>query len=228
MANPIIDINGSDQIHTDYLRFTLAMEKELLNDYKPALASLEKRYGEESGKAKVLGSLLGVSKDYLLNLVATNDTFFVSRWWKKCDQMPVIVRDKFIVDQLAHLRFFFFLKMVAMVETQLRIITRAIDPSNPGTKEFYKIYSELLAKLNLQAQYNQAYDIARLIRNTIHNMGVHTSASVSVQFSGKTYQFTQWKQIDFLSDRLNLDLQDELIKSVVDITSTKAFQNSTL
>lgn len=228
MANPIIDINGSDKIHTDYLRFTLDIEKVLLNKYKPALASLEKRFGEGSMKAKVLGSLLGLSKDYLLNLVATNDTFFVLQWWEKCNQMPVSVRDKFIVDQIAHLRFFFFLKMVSMAETQLRIITRAIDPGNSGTKEFIKLYSELLTKLSLHAQYNQAYDIARLIRNTIHNMGVHTSASVSVQFNGKTYQFTQWKQIDFLSDRLNLDLLDALIQSVVDITGTLAFQNSTL
>ena len=207
------------------MNFTLAIEKVLLEKYKPSLEVLERSYGERSSKANILQAVLSVSKDHLLNLVATNDTFFVAEWWKRMEKMPVEVRDRFIVDQVVHLRFFFFLKMVAMVETQLRIITRKLYPPDTGTREFYNIYTNLLTSLNLLNKYQKGFNIARMIRNTIHNMGVNTKSTVTVDFNGKNYEFKEGKPILFLSDKLNLDIQDMLINSIVDITDTTEFRS---
>ena len=115
--------------------------------------------------------------------------------------------------------------MVAMVETQLRIITRKLYPPDTGTREFYNIYTDLLTSLNLLNKYQKGFNIARMIRNTIHNMGVNTKSTVTVDFNGKNYEFKEGKPILFLSDKLNLDIQDMLINSIVDITDTTEFRS---
>ncbi len=215
--------------HIEFLKYILEVEKQLINQAKPQLERLEKKFGESSEKANILGRVLAVSKDYLLNLVATNDTFFVDKWWKEknMDWIPEEAKQKFKIEQINHLKYYFFLRMVSTIEAQMRIILRVIYPGVGKPKDSFKrVYDEILSRLGLQSKYEEAFNLARVLRNTIHNIGVHTDTSIDLIFNGKTYSLIEMKVIDFFTYEFNLELLSVLIDSIVEITNTNEFKNN--
>lgn len=214
-------------MHVEFLKFILAMEKEFIIKHKPKLAGLEDKYGEDSAKARILQNVMGVSKDYLLNLASTNDTFFVDEWWvkSKMDKIPDEAKSKFKQEQIQHLKFFFFLKMVSSIESQMRVILRGMFPGVCGPKDgFKKVYEDLLSRVGLMGKYQAAFNLARLVRNTIHNNGMHTDSTTTVNFNGKSYTLREMDQIDFFTYEFNLELLGSLIDAMVEITETEGFK----
>jgi hypothetical protein len=140
--------------------------------------------------------------------------------------IPQNVKEKFVTDQIMHLRFYFFLKMVSTVEFQCRRLIRELYPPNEGRAEFFNVYTDLLTDLGLHALYSETFNVARLVRNTLHNLGMHTSASQTVTFLNNQYHFVQWQQIDFFTSAFSINVQRQLIKGIVDITLTERFQQA--
>lgn len=217
-----------DNIHLRFLQHILDVDNNLIQPYRPHLQHLEQTYGEHSLKANIMGQIMGSNKDHLLNLSATNETYFVDAWWQKNNMhnIPQDVKEKFITEQIMHLRFYFFLKMVSTVEFQCRKLIRELYPPNEGRADFFNVYTDLLTNLGLHAQYCETFNVARLVRNTLHNLGMHTSASQTVTFLNNQYQFVQWQQIDFFTSAFSIDVQRLLIAGIVDITLTERFQEA--
>ena len=217
-----------DHIHVPFLQYILDVDNNLIQPFRQHFQQLELTYGEHSSKATVIGQIMGGNKDHLLNLSATNETYFVDAWWQKnqMHNMPQEVKEQFIRDQIMHLRFYFFLKIVSTVEFQCRKLIRALYPPNEGRAEFFNVYTDLLTNLGLYDLHHETFNIARLIRNTLHNLGMHTSMSQTVPFNNSQYQFVQWQQIDFFTPAFNIEVQRQLIAGIVDITLTNRFQET--
>lgn len=217
-------------MHTAFLKFILNAEKRLLKNYRQELERLETAYGSGSAKANILGNLLGVSKDHLLNLVATNDTFFNTAWYGKNNMgnTPAVAIYKFQREQISHLEFYFFLKMVSTVEAQIRVIMRKMYPAKyTNPKESFKGLSDkFLKQFRIYGKYNQAYNIARTVRNTVHNVGVHNDKSRTLSFKGKRFRFKQDRMIDFFTYTFILDVQESLMDSIVKVLNSKAFDRA--
>lgn len=215
-------------IHLSFLQHILDVDNKLIQPYRPDLQRLEQTYGEHSSKANIMGQIMDSNKDHLLNLSATNETYFVDAWWQKNNMhdVPQNVKEKFTTEQIMYLRFYFFLKMVSTVEFQCRKLIRELYPPNEGRAEFFNVYTDLLTNLGLHARYCETFNVARLVRNTLHNLGMHTSASQTVTFLNNQYQFVQWQQIDFFTSDFSINVQKQLIEGIVAITLSERFQKA--
>ena len=119
------------------------------------------------------------------------------------------------------LRWGLFHTAFSIYESFLRILIRAIDPSacSFGTAGFQSIYTTLCST-KLSAPYPQAAELSnlmRLIRNTIHNNGLHVSPdkkATTVCCNSKTYTFGHMQALNILTWSLIIELL-ELQGSVV-------------
>lgn len=106
------------------------------------------------------------------------------------------------------------------VESSLRSLLRALNSTaaNNGTAQFKAIYDCLLrTELALQRaqDWGDMLDLFRLIRNTLHNNGVHfhkSGADTEVTYRGIAYQFKHGQKIDFVYWDLCLSLLDDSIE----------------
>lgn len=111
------------------------------------------------------------------------------------------------------------------IENALRSFLRAIAPgvANDARAEFKSVYDSLL-KTQLQSRDDDLalLDLVRLVRNTIHNSGVHRQPSrqtVKAAFRGIAYEFPESGPIEFVTWQFVLervadycDLLDRVIR----------------
>jgi hypothetical protein len=111
----------------------------------------------------------------------------------------------------------FHLSMSAM-ESSHRSFLRALDPNaaRQATAEYKSIYEcLLLTHLNLPVEDVTLLDFMRLIRNTIHNQGIHrphSEKSLSISFQGVEYEFPHAQPIEFVTWSFVLDRLNDLIE----------------
>ena len=114
----------------------------------------------------------------------------------------------------------------AAFENASRALLRAVAPgtANDGRAEFQGVYTSLLrAHLSFPEEDLALLELVRLVRNTIHNEGLHRPPSdkpASVSYLGVTYDFPESGPVEFATwgfvlDRIaNLvDLLDRMIQS---------------
>jgi hypothetical protein len=92
------------------------------------------------------------------------------------------------------------------VESTFRLVLRAIDSGacDGGTAEFQSIYRVLLGtKLRVpRADWEPLLELWRLLRNTVHNNGVHfhrRGANAQVLYKGVSYDFAHGNPVEFAS-----------------------------
>jgi hypothetical protein len=111
-------------------------------------------------------------------------------------------------------------------ENALRAFLRALSPkaANGARAELKSVYDSLLkAHLRFPDDDLQLLDLVRLVRNTLHNTGVHrppNRRSVTVLFRGDRYEFPDSGPIEFVTwpfvvDRIGdlVDLLDRVVNS---------------
>jgi hypothetical protein len=123
-------------------------------------------------------------------------------------------------------KFAVFHVAMSTFECAFRSFLRALSPgtANDARAEFKSIYESLLrTQLSFPEEDLSLLELVRLIRNTVHNEGLHKPAgkkSVDISFRGHTYSFTESAPIEFVTwhfvlERLAdlIDLQDRVIRS---------------
>ena len=111
----------------------------------------------------------------------------------------------------------FHLSMSAM-ESSHRSFLRALYPNaaQEATAEYKSVYDcLLLTHLHVPVENVRLLDLMRLIRNTVHNQGVHRRRSgkpASVSFKGIDYEFPDGQPIEFVTWPFVLDRLNDLIE----------------
>jgi hypothetical protein len=88
------------------------------------------------------------------------------------------------------------------MESDIRTVIRAIDPSAcaEGKATFDSCQRWLLARVPAVAGYADFIKLLRLMRNTIHNNGIHfpyDGQDASITWAGQIYEFKVGKPIEF-------------------------------
>lgn len=120
------------------------------------------------------------------------------------------------------------------VESSLRVFLRALDPGacSSGLDNFEAVYKCLLQSKLSKSQPDgvKLLHLFRLMRNTIHNNGVHFSKSKKGQheiipWKGSTYEFKQGYRVHGITWDFILKISDDvrlLLRSVVEDAKLKA------
>ncbi|AYB34755.1 hypothetical protein [Chryseolinea soli] len=193
----------------------------------PSLQFLQNNFGLGTNKTSGLAVPLAGFRDYVLNLTATIDTFFNPQFWQtRMPMAPINQIHTFQNHQITYLKFSFLFSIVSLIESEMRKMVRYFCNLTEAKPAFGNIYPAVLARFNLNGQYLETYKIARLIRNTVHNNGVHNDPSTTVTFSGTQYQFSNGQPIGFFAFAFNGDLLESLLNSMVAIVQSNLYQTS--
>lgn len=200
------------------IRDRLIDEQSLLRTDNPRLRSgFDARLTCFSKLQNVLGSFQLGCAFWSMNLLSPN-------WWKTSTTYPEseqpILRSEFqafLKLGLVHLSF-------SAIESSLRVLMRAIDPSAHAgaTVEFKKIYYDLLLHRlsSPRPDFIELLDMASKLRNTVHNNGVYFYRSgndVDQPYRGQMYRFTHGKPVEFGNWPLLLEIISDLVSMLADI-----------
>lgn len=102
------------------------------------------------------------------------------------------------------------------IENSHRSFLRALDPTAASRARNYKAVYEALLRSRLQAPQSDLdlLDLLRLIRNTLHNEGVHRphgGGGATVTYKGVEYALAYGKPLDFVKWQFVLDRARDLV-----------------
>jgi len=121
-----------------------------------------------------------------------------------------------------------------IVESVLRDYLRFID------KESYKTSKGIMTVCNCllgeKLEWGniifdcQSFNFLRLIRNTLHNNGVHISQNkkeknISIEYKGKDFAFSEGKRPNFVTWDLLLDITDDMRSLLFQIANNKTIRS---
>lgn len=179
-----------------------------------------------------------VALDNLMNVlraariaVVVLDTHLVNiDWWRQYRGFkPSIEEAAFDItafSQASKNQLLFF--SVSSVEHCLRLILRRLAPgvASGGTAEFASVAMALLARLpDVPREYSIVLEVARLTRNSYHNVGVHSprgEQSVTINWRGYNCEFVAGSPIEFATWVFVADLVDGLVDLLGEIFSAEA------
>ncbi len=181
-------------------------------------------------RLSTLSGILNVYRASRIALVTLGHQLSDPQWWsvhrggppgKKELTFDYVAYSQF--SKNGHLHFCF-----GVLENGIRLILRALDPNVAAgaTAEFKGVYDCLFkTKLALEDSHVNAFDVARLLRNTIHNEGVHfprRGASHSLTWRGQAYEFRVGEPIDFMTWPFIIDLVDDLTQTFLVVVNHNA------
>lgn len=115
----------------------------------------------------------------------------------------------------------------ANLESSFRHILRALDPGAAGdaTAEWKSIYEAVLARVSVDVpEPSQLLDLLRVLRNTIHNNGVHRSkkgTDLTITYKGCVFTFEHDKTVTFASWDLLLEVAEDAFDLLVAIITAR-------
>lgn len=146
-------------------------------------------------------------------------------WWDaKAGEYRPVMAEQALREQALMAKFFTVHAIAVTTEETLRALVRAGKPFTcPSTAESASVVGHVLKITELQ-HLEPLFQILRLVRNTIHNNGVHRPQSgrdETVSYGGRTFEFTVGQQLtwmgeDFLpwlATQLN-EAMNEIVRSV--------------
>ncbi len=125
-------------------------------------------------------------------------------WWveKAGEYRPAMV-EQALREQALMAKFFTVHAIAVTTEETLRAIVRAGTPFTcPATAEFESVVAHVLKVTALQ-HLGPLFKLLRLVRNTIHNNGVHRPKSgkpEKVPYAGRTFDFTVGQQLTWMGE----------------------------
>jgi len=176
---------------------------------------------EDDVRVTLTGSSGNILHCYLLHLEMVISTLCQPNWWKNvCGKPEPDANDKnrmYNLDQIS--KFLYFVHFYSQIEWNYRIILQAVKPATSKITlldNWKNIYS-CLFKITSLEKYANLFDIARLVRNAIHNNGYYLDqkqGDISIEWAGHKYHFENGKQINFATHENILLICRELSKSM--------------
>lgn len=172
--------------------------------------------------------LINVSNSTQLALTFAGQHLVDPIWWQHTakeaihhNDMTIYVNEFLNFAKIGFVQFTF-----SSVESGLRILLRAIDPSacSRGTAEFKSVY-ECLFRSKLASSPTGAaelLDLLRFIRNTVHNNGVFynkASDDEYVVYRAKSYDFFYGKAVDFVTWEFIIRVLHDLVDLLVAVVN---------
>lgn len=164
-------------------------------------------------RAAGLQGLLNVLRFAELSLVFVERHLSDANWWTQLRGRQPSIRE-ITLEYTAYSqgsKFGLFHLVASSFETTIRSLLRAVAPgvANDGRAEFKRVYDSLIrAHLGFPKEDTALLDLVRLIRNTIHNEGLHrppSSYAATVLFRGVRYEFLDSSSITFVTWEFVLD-----------------------
>ena len=165
-----------------------------------------------------LQSLHNVLRYADLSLVFITENLADAKWWSVRHPVDLSITELHL-EHAAYTqctKFAIFHLSVSATENVIRALLRAVAPTacNEATAEFKSVYDCLLrTHLQLEDTWVRLLDLVRLVRNTVHNEGVHRPrrrADEAVDYRGTRYVFAAGAPIEFVTWSFVLDRLGEL------------------
>jgi hypothetical protein len=198
---------GPDDVHR-LIEQLQAVRDRAASDKSAIVALCSSVSPEHDARITAFAKFINVLNSVQLAFTFLSKHLLHKPWWEAVARTPIPDSDKQVyANEFANFtKVGFVHALFSTVESSLRLFLRALDPAacNGGTAEFKSIYECLfnskLAKVPTGGV--QLLDLLRLVRNTIHNNGDYFSpqgVSVTLNWQGKTFEFTQGVAVDFVT-----------------------------
>jgi len=197
------------------------MAVSLKDKVKPILEGLEKQYGINDFRHKLVGVPVNSVILQILIFKSAQSTFYNNDWWDSIN-VPTEGRKGFAEKYDLFTKYLIFIQFFSYVESEFRILVQKISPGacNNGKSAFYSIYKKVLTDLSL-TKYIATFDFARSIRNAIHNNGYYRPEKdfndIIIEFKSIKYKFEYGKPIDFFYPELVVEIEDEIFNCLIEI-----------
>ena len=135
-------------------------------------------------------------------------------WWvAKAGKYRSGMVEQSLREQALMVKFFTVHAIAMTTEETLRAIVRAGGPfSCPSTAEFASVVAHVLKVTELQ-HLDPLFQLIRLVRNTIHNNGVHRPKSgknETVTYGSRTFQFVAGQELSWMGEEFLSWLPEQL------------------
>lgn len=179
----------------------------------PVLEAQEKKFAPDDIRISIVAKPLGSIILQILLFNSNLATFYNHDWWDKLP-VPECGRKAFSERVDNFYKYGIFIQFISVVESELRVLIRELEPDacKGGKAPFICIYETILRRFGLN-EYKNLFAFSRLIRNAIHNNGVHfpdNCKDEKIEFKGVEYEFRYGKEIDFFYPSVLADIQDEM------------------
>ncbi len=201
---------------THYFELGQAIQALYWRHYTEVLARYPHHTQEDDVRPALLALPGNALVGYLIAMSSIETTFTQRAWWEA--HTPLRSEEE-IRQMLGHydkgIRHGFFVLFVSRFEWVVRNILVLLDPAacRGGLAEFKGVYDALLARLDLR-ELTTVLDVARHLRNSIHNNGVycHYSGKDSeiYLYRGQRLRFVQGASIDAATE-LSFQVMEDLI-----------------
>lgn len=126
------------------------------------------------------------------------------QWWvKKAGEYQPEMAEQSLREQALMAKFFSVHGMAVTTEETLRAIVRAGLPFTcPATGEFASVVAHVLKVTGLQ-HLDPLFRLLRLVRNTIHNNGIHrptNGKNEQVVIDGRSFEFRVGEQLTWMGE----------------------------
>lgn len=201
-----------------------------IQDKKAIVSTYSRIDPSKDARITAFSKLIDVFRSMELSLIFVSKHLMDKHWWENSCENPIC--DNGLQSYLNGFNRFMKFGLVhgifSCVESSLRVFLRALDPTacSAGVANFESIYICLLqSKLSKpQPDGVDLLHLFRLVRNTIHNNGVHFSFSKSrkderIPWNGTTYEFKQGLPVHGITLDFILTISDDvrlLLRSVVE------------
>jgi hypothetical protein len=196
--------------HSDVAKLIKDVESILnqaVQDRKEVISVYPSVDRQRDARITAFSKLIDVLRSVQLSLIFVSKHLMNKSWWHSVCKNPIPEGEtksymdgfgRFVKFGLVHGTF-------SCVESSMRVFLCALDPGacSRGTAEFKSVY-ECLLKSKLSACPSDAIellDLFRLVRNTIHNNGLHLGKhgkDKSINWKGTTYQFKHGHPVRFI------------------------------
>jgi hypothetical protein len=223
---------GTDEVHR-LIEQIQPIRDRAVDDKTAVVALYPFANPEHDARITAFSKLINVFNSLQLALTFLSKHLLYTQWWDAIARASIPDSDKQVyADEFANfIKVGFVHAMFSSIESSLRQFLRALDPAacNGGMAKFKSIYDCLFSSklATAPADGTQLLDLLRLVRNTIHNNGVHFNphgGNVTLNWQGQTFEFRQGYPVDFVTWEFLIQVSDVLrmlLRQVVEDTNLR-------
>jgi len=189
-----VDKMGPTEVHK-LIKLLEPVRDKAVDDKRNIIALYSNINPKHDARITAFSKTINVLNSLQLALTFISKHLLSKQWWDSIATQNIPDNDKQIyVNEFANLTKIGFIQGIfSAIESSLRLFLRALDfaACKGGMSEFKSIYECLLkSKLSSSPRDGiELLDLFRLIRNTVHNNGVHfhpSGKNASINWKGNT------------------------------------------